>query len=239
MARRTTREIASARVRDEWSRRVEAEYRSAAMTQHFVLWLMQLGAPASLLGDGLRVVRDELVHARLSHTVYRAAGGDALTAIDRDTLELVRRDARLEHDVLRVGLETYCLGETVAVRLFAAMRASATEPAAKRALDRILSDEVRHRDFGYDVLDVLLEIDATGALREAAAAMLPTMITQLHDAYAPAHVAHETTIPDADRAYGLIPGAEYARAVAETVRKDYVPRFTKRGIDIRACAREA
>lgn len=236
MARRTTREMASARVRDEWSRRVEAEYRSAAMTQHFVLWLMQLGAPSSLLGDGLRVVRDELVHARLSHVVYRAAGGETLTAIDRNTLELVRRDARLELDVLRVGLETYCLGETVAVRLFAAMRASATAPAAKKALDRILTDEVRHRDFGYDVLDVLLERDAAGTLRETATAMLPTLVAALRDAYAPEDVARETTIPEADRAYGLIPGAEYARAVRETIQKDYVPRFTKRGISFAGLA---
>lgn len=222
----------SARVRDEWSRRVEAEYRSAAITQHFVLWLMQLGAPPSLLSDGLRVVKDELAHARLSHAVFRAAGGELVAPIDRSVLELPRVETHLELDVLRVTLESYCLGETVAVRLFAAMRDGATEPSAKRALDRILRDEVRHRDFGFDTLDVLLEADAGGELRARASAMLPTMIANVREAYAGGDVGDEKALPKADRAFGLIPGALYVKAVEATVRKDYVPRFAKRGISL-------
>jgi hypothetical protein len=35
---------ASSRVRDEWLRRVEAEYRSAVIAQHLGLWLLQIGA---------------------------------------------------------------------------------------------------------------------------------------------------------------------------------------------------
>jgi hypothetical protein len=232
MSRLVKPEPASLRVREEWGLRVEAEYRSAAYTQHFVLWLMQLGAPPGLLADGLRVVRDELAHARLSHEVLRAAGGMSLPAIDRATLELRRSAQSLEHDVLRVALETYCLGETVAVRLFAAMRDGATEKSAKKALDRILRDEVRHRDFGFDVLDVLLETVEGAALRSAAEQMLPAMIASVRAAYAPESIATEATFPIADRAFGLIPGAMYVEAVEATIRKDYVPRFAKRGIAI-------
>ncbi len=35
---------ASERVQHEWLRRVEAEYRSAAIAQHLTLWLTQIGA---------------------------------------------------------------------------------------------------------------------------------------------------------------------------------------------------
>ena len=50
-------------VRSEWLRRVEAEYRSAAITQHLTLWLIQIGASPDLLRAGLRIAGDELTHA--------------------------------------------------------------------------------------------------------------------------------------------------------------------------------
>ena len=40
---------ASNAVRAEWARRVEAEYRSAAITQHLTLWLIQMGASPDLI----------------------------------------------------------------------------------------------------------------------------------------------------------------------------------------------
>src|SRR5689334_11663965 len=79
---------ASDAVRAEWGRRVEAEYRSAAITQHLTLWLIQMGASPDLIDDGLRIVKDELAHARLSHRVHARAGGGALPALRRETLGL-------------------------------------------------------------------------------------------------------------------------------------------------------
>src|SRR5205085_11305013 len=92
--------VTSPRVRDEWRARIAAEYTSAAITQHLVLWLIQAGAPPDLIDAGLAIVGDELVHSRMSHEVYTAAGGSAPPAIDRDQLALVRTDAPLEHDIL-------------------------------------------------------------------------------------------------------------------------------------------
>ncbi|MEO7331341.1 MAG: ferritin-like domain-containing protein, partial [Minicystis sp.] len=51
---------ASEAVRGEWLRRVQAEYRSAAVTQQLTLWLIQMGASPDLISAGLRIVRDEL-----------------------------------------------------------------------------------------------------------------------------------------------------------------------------------
>jgi hypothetical protein len=42
---------------------------------------------------------------------------------------------------------------------------------------------------------------------------------------------------EADRAWGLIPVGEYARAVEETFDRDYVPRFAGLGVRVDARAR--
>lgn len=235
-ARRTRRPAASDRARDEWLRRVEAEYRSAAFTQHLVLWLIQVGGSPDLIKDGLRIVRDELAHAELSHRVYSAGGGSSAPRIVRETLALPRHGGEpLEHDVLRVGVETFCLGETVAVRLFREMRSGATVAPARRALDRILRDEVRHRDFGWALFDWLVHHTSNGeALRRLAQRNLPAMFTRLRRAYAPERAGAERSLDPADRSWGLIPGARYAKVLEQVLARDYTPRFAAFDIDARA-----
>ena len=194
-ARETAVPPADDAVRREWLRRVEAEYRSGAHAQHLTLWLMQLGAPPDLLELGLNVVRDELSHAELSEQVYRAAGGTGAPELSRESLGLARHATEpLELDVLRTGVEMFCLGETIAVRLFTRLREGCTVPVARRALDRILRDEVGHRDFGWTLL-------GAEALERSARSLSP-----------------------ATRAWGVMPVSEYLEAVDETFRRDYAPR---------------
>jgi 1,2-phenylacetyl-CoA epoxidase catalytic subunit len=219
------------RVRDEWRARIAAEYTSAAVTHHFVLWMIQAGAPPDLLDAGLAVVGDELVHARLCHQVYAEAGGDAPPAIAREGLGLHRRRERLEHDVADVALGAFCLGETVAVPLFRHLRRGCTEPVARAALDRVLRDEARHRDFGWDTLDWLLATD-DGA-RARARAALPALLAELERSYGRGNDAvagDDGTMADADRAWGLAPPREYADVLARAIERDIRPRFAARDI---------
>jgi len=110
---------ASDLVRTEWMRRVEAEYTSAAVTQHVTLWLIQIGASPDLIHGGMRIADDEIVHAELSHEAYVEAGGAQALQLVRERLGLRRTESDpLEYDVTRVALNTFCLGETVAVPLF-------------------------------------------------------------------------------------------------------------------------
>ena len=54
-ARRSSKQAiatASDRVRGEWRARIAAEYGSAAITQHLVLWLIQIGASPDLIDAG-------------------------------------------------------------------------------------------------------------------------------------------------------------------------------------------
>jgi len=221
----------SARVRQEWQHRIAAEYGSAAITQHFVLWLIQIGASPDLIDDGLAIVADELAHAQLSAEVYAAAGGAAPPAIDRRNLELPRRaDRPLEDDLLTAALQVFCLNETVAVPLFAHLREATTVDVARAALDRILLDEVRHRDFGWACLDWALTTPLAAGLPALAAAELPALFAGLRANYGSDPDA-PTAITDADRAWGLAPARDYARILAATWDRDYAPRFAARGID--------
>lgn len=224
---------ASDRVRAEWRNRIAAEYGSAAITQHFVLWLIQIGASPDLIHDGLRIVEDELAHAALSAEVYAAAGGTAPPAIDRATLALPRRDELpLELDVLRAALQVFCLNETVAVPLFAHLRATTTVPVARRALDRIIRDEVRHRDFGWACLDWVRTTPLAADVPAHCAALLPALFAELEHNYGAAGAPPPDTITADDRAWGLAPAQEYATILAATFERDYRPRFMARGVTI-------
>jgi hypothetical protein len=224
--------VTTPRVREEWRARIAAEYTSAAITQNLVLWLIQAGAPPDLIDAGLAIVADELAHSRLSHEVYVAAGGDMPPSLDRDHLGLQRMHEQLEHDILRVAVRVFCLGETVAVPLFRHLREPCTQTAAKAALDRILRDEVRHRDFGWDLLDWLLSTSDDVSTRVAA--QLPVMFRELERSYGlgnEAVAADDGTITDDDRSWGLAPPRDYAEILARTFERDFIPRFAARDIE--------
>ncbi len=232
----TAEPIATDRVREEWRARIAAEYTSAAITQNLVLWLLQAGAPPDLIEAGLAIVTDELVHSQMSHAVYVAAGGTLPPAIVRDQLGLARRHpGALEHDILGAAVRVFCLGETVAVPLFRHLREHCTQGVAREALDRNQRDEVRHRDFGWDLLDWLLTSPIAQDVPARVEAELPAMLAELHESYGTANPAVATDsgeMTDDERTWGLAPPREYAAILATTIEKDYRPRFAARGITL-------
>jgi len=222
-------------VRREWLRRTHAEYRSSAITAQVTLWMLQLGAPPQLIRMGLRIVNDELRHAELSHRVYKAAGGSDVPPLARETLGLRASGASLERDVARAITHVYCLGETAAVRLFHRLREACTVPVARAALDRVLRDEVRHRDFGWTALEWLLSLPHGPSLREEITRELPAMIDSLVRSYGGAEgdgadTEHDVRLAPAALDWGLMTRARYRQAIALCVRRDLVPRFARLGI---------
>ena len=218
-------------VRREWERRVVAEYRSASITHHLVLWLIQIAASPDLILDGLRIVKDELAHADLSHRTLVAAGGQMTAPIPRDTLGL-RRDERepLELSATRVCVETFCLGETVAVPLFKVLRENCDVPVARRALDRILRDEVRHRDFGWALLTHLLELPESAGIRPFVERELQGLFGKIRRSYVPSARVSDK-LPAEDSRWGLMPGTRYREILERTFTRDYKPRFKACGFD--------
>jgi hypothetical protein len=222
-------------VRAEWRERIAAEYGSATITQHLTLWMMQAGAPPDLIDAGLVIVGDELVHSRMSHDVYVAAGGSAPPAIDPKNLGLRASSDGIAFDILRATLQVFCLGETVAVPLFKHLRERCTIAPARAALDRILRDEVRHRDFGWDMLDWLGQSPIADAIPEFAARELPSMFAGLEASYGAANqtiASDDGAMTDVERAWGLAPPRDYAEILHRTIDKEWKPRFEARGIDL-------
>lgn len=224
-------EAASPRVLLEWRNRVAAEYRSAAITAELVHWMIQAGFPDELLDTGLRIVRDELDHARLSHTCLEALAGGEEEPVPLEV-------GRLQHPPSSEGLlarlvdgvgQSFCLGETFAVPLFDAMRRHTTHPAAWPVLQRVLQDEAVHRAFGWEALDVLLDLDGPG-VRARMAARLPGWLRGFEAAYASQRGAPPLT--EAERAMGLLDGADYAEVHDRCLREDIAPRLARRGIPL-------
>jgi len=229
-------EPAPASVAVEWSRRIVAEYRSAALTSQLAHWMLQAVAPVDLIDEALAIVGDEMNHAALGHDVVVAARGTpALPAMNQRELQLPRDlSAPLEHDLLRATLGIFVLGETVAVRLFKRLRQQCSVPIARTALDTILADEVRHRDFGWSTLEWLLSTPRAPEYRSIIHNELPGMLYAIATGYGESvvgDVAVETALfPNAARAWGLMPVAEYRAAVRQCWQDDYTPRFAALGI---------
>lgn len=217
-------------VREEWRRRVIAEYGSAGVTHSLLGWLMRLGASPTLLHEATRIVDDELVHAEMAFAVLREAGGGSVVLGGPIGVEA---EVALSPyaNVCVVGVQVFCLGETVAVRLFKRLREGATVDVARQALDRVLADEVRHRDFGWLLLEWLAQQAQWPELKGLIEQRLPGWFRQLEQNYG---LLHDAPFDEAWRAWGLMPGVDYRAALAETITRDYVPRFAEYDIDAQA-----
>jgi hypothetical protein len=203
---------------------------AATSAVELVCWLIQLGFPRELIDDGLRIVADELDHAELSAEVCLAAGAPVTPALDPRSLSLPRHVDGLLPSALGATLRCFCLGETVAVPLFRELRSQCAEPTARTALDRILRDEVRHRQFGWDLLEYF--VDHVPGSRERATAFLPELLAELRATYGRGGEGASETVGAAERAWGLMPPAAYRTILEQTVSDEYLPRFSALGIAV-------
>ena len=216
------------RVFIEWRNRVVAEYTSAAITARVLHLGIICGLDRELLSTCMRVVSDELDHAALCDEA-RVAFGDADMPLGLDIGRLappVEPDGPLA-DLLDHIVSSFCLGETFAVPLFAAMREGTDHPAADPVLTRVLQDEAVHRRFGWEALDALLAIDPDGA-RARVAERLPRYIDNYRRAYR--DLPPSPPLTDDERRCGLLPLADYARIHDDTLAGVILPRMRDRGI---------
>lgn len=225
----------TAMVVGEWRRRIEAEYQSAALTQQVVLWLIQAGSPPDLIRDGLRIVDDELTHSELSAGVALAAGGDNDPPnVDVGRVLQLFSTGSVANCLTVAIVRIFCIGETVAVPLFKMLRENATVTTARKALDRILRDEARHRQFGWDVLDWLLSVGGTEVIQIADGCVAGS----LRDVLAAYAWEGDLGGPGLGNlsvdamAWGLAPPSAYAGAVAAALQHDVAPRLAARGVTV-------
>jgi hypothetical protein len=215
----------------EWRRRTEAEYISAAIAQQVTLWLIQLGGPPDLIRDGLRIAGDELTHSELSAAVATSAGGDGGPAvIDPATLSLAGGDRPADRLVSAI-LRYFCVGETIAVPLFRMLGQRCSVPIAREALDRILRDESRHRQFGWDVLDWAL-LTGDPAVRQRLETQAPIAVEEVVTAYVRSGDLADAPWHPELAAWGLAPPSDYAETATTALTGEITPRLGARGITI-------
>ncbi len=213
----------------EWMRRTQAEYISAAIAQQATLWLIQLGGPPDLIRDGLRIAEDELTHSELSAAVAADAGGEGGSpVIDPALLSLGGGEQPIDALVSAI-LRYFCVGETIAVPLFRMLRMRCSVAIARDALDRILRDETRHRQFGWDVLDWAL-LAGGPAVRERLDDQVAASVGEVVTAYiASGDLPEAAWHPDL-AAWGLARPADYATTAGAALTDEITPRLATRGL---------
>lgn len=219
--------MSTPRARAEWAARVRAEYRSAARAARAFADGVVCGLPREVLDAAARVAADELDHAELAHAAWESLGGGGEPlALDMGELAGAAPPRAPLAALVDSAIHDFCVGETLAVPLFAALRRTATG-APRVVLDRVLADEARHRAFGWSLLDALLGIDPPG-VRARAAASLPAALAGAAAAYGAPREAPPLT--PAERAAGLMEPAEYAEIWSTTRDEVLLPAFAARGI---------
>ncbi len=215
------------RVHAEWARRVAAEYGSAGVAAQVLAWGIQVGVPPALLSTLTRVVQDELDHAALAFDALVALGGaEAPVTVTGEHLA-VAAAGPVFPGLVDTVVRSFCLGETLAVPYFAAMRREASHPAVRPVLDRIVADEAVHRALGWDLLDAFVVIDP--GVPAYVTARLPALLLAFAGYRDPPPA--EPLTP-AERACGLLDHETYAEIYAHTWRDDLVPRFRRRGVEV-------
>ncbi len=135
-----------AAARAGWLTDAQLEHASVAAFSRFSLELLAIGAPAAFVEDAHRAALDEIEHARLCFALASAAGEP------RGPGALSLRELPLRHeiaDVVRAAAEECCCGETFAALVARRALAGCTHAGARRALQRIVTDEARHAELGW------------------------------------------------------------------------------------------
>lgn len=215
----------------EWSRRVIAEYASAVRAQQTAWWLTRTGSPRELITDALDVARDELDHAQRSIEVVASRGGEA-PIVASDALTPWPEIPDLVRALARHVVEEYCVAETVAVRLFRAMRNEATDPLVIATLDAINRDEPRHAALGWTTVDWLLEQHrevVRPTITEAAQRAVEVTRARYCGAVPQPHLVE---LDEDARACGLLSLDEYRAVVEHAIDEDLMPRFERRAVTL-------
>ena len=218
----------SQKVVQEWKNRVQAEYTSAAITAQVLQWMIVMAMPDSLINTAMRIVRDELDHARLSHDCYIEFGGDdAPPEIHANQLVFDSSKEGVYSSFVQILIRSFCLGETFAVPLFHRMYEGVSHPTAQKVLTRVLKDEAVHRAFGWEVLDELLSRDAQNLIPFIEQS-LPKLVQGFQLAYANEH--HDLSVEEEERQKGLMSAQDYREIWIQTYQNDVIHRFAKRNI---------
>lgn len=143
-------ELSPAR-RDElaaaWTAAAAAEHASIASFARFVLQLLAVGAPASLVEETQRAMADEIAHARACYALAGAYAGGRLGPGLLDMSSSPGPTSLAEVAVATV--QEGCIGETLAALAAEIGGAHAEDPVVRAVLGQIAADERRHAELAW------------------------------------------------------------------------------------------
>jgi len=137
-------------LRDYWLRNATMEHASVASFARFVMQLMHLGAPPSLLQSATEAMQDEIDHAQRCFALASRYGGESLGP-DRLPLGDALGDTSWLAIMEAVIVEA-CIGETLAALEAGVALEHAQDAEVRETLAVIARDESRHAALGWQTL---------------------------------------------------------------------------------------
>ncbi|WP_437274510.1 ferritin-like domain-containing protein [Sorangium sp. So ce375] len=156
---------------EHWTRAALLEHASIAAFARFTLQLLSLGAPPELVGAAQAAMGDEADHARACFELASAFAGRGVGPGPLAIEGALRAEGARE--ILVTTLREGCIGETIAAIEAAEAALHATDPAVRRALEKIAEDETRHAELAFRFAAWALDRDpslASAIVDELAAA---------------------------------------------------------------------
>jgi len=131
-----------------WAEDGRFEHASVASFSRFVLHLLALGAPPSLIADAQRAAAEELEHARAFFGIASAYAGHPLGAGPLD-IQGGLRDSDDATAIVVSAVKEGCIAETISALQIAAAREGARDPAIRKILTRIAEQELEHAELAW------------------------------------------------------------------------------------------
>lgn len=223
-----------------WPMRAAEELRSALIFRALAHASVRSPVTSGWTSRFIAAASDEIGHARLCAAVGARLGADRPRW---DAAPVKARLGRLSSPSLRASalvLVEVALGETISMSLFRAGRRAALEPLTHAALERILTDEVRHQRLGWSAITAWwpdLPRETRRALQEEARAGLGAMEKQIA---APALRWLEAGTPfePAYASLGVLAPKARVEAFYAAVERLVLPRLSRLGLDAERAWRE-
>jgi hypothetical protein len=154
---------------ERWEESALFEHASVASFSRFLMELLGLGAPASLVREAATALRDEVRHAELCFGIASALRGEAVGpgALDVGAGATPRATAE---EIVYAAAREGCVGETLSALVAQAACDVATEPSVRAALQEIVADELRHAELAWRFVAWACANDAPGSALEGARA---------------------------------------------------------------------
>ena len=209
----------ASRLADHWSKIGQLEHASVAAFAQFVLQLLAVGAPPTLVLAAQRALADEVEHARLCFglaSLYAGTGvGPGPLAISGAGMSTDL--AALTDAVIREA----CIGETLAAFEAREAAAQTEDPVVRATLMKIAEDEARHAELGWQF--VQWAVVGTAAVARARATFAAAVAEVRHgierDAAAvPASEPRVLRALRALRVHGVVDAALRAEVWSEGLR---------------------